>query len=77
MFALHPLPDIYQFNGDIIANLPKSDELTDFSVILIKFEVPIEEIEVWDADASMIDAEGLYWIFAPKFREKFRGCDIL
>jgi len=63
--------NIYQFNGDIIANLPETSELTDYTVILVEFQNPVEDIDVWDADASAIDVEQKYWIFAPKYRDKF------
>jgi len=61
--------ETYTFNGDIIADLPAS--VGAFSVLLIKFTKPITKIDVWDAEASPSDRDGLFWTFSPKYRDKY------
>ena len=41
-----------QFSSHNKHNLPKINELTEYSVILVEFGIPIEDIDVWDADAT-------------------------
>ena len=38
---------------------------------MVEFSIPVVEVEVWDADATEIDDEQKFWIFAPKYRDKF------
>ena len=49
----------------------RTAQLGGFSVLMIKFTQPITKIDVWDAEASPSDRDGLFWIFSPKYRDKY------
>jgi hypothetical protein len=44
--------NVFQFNGDVVAKLPT--ELPPFSILLIKFDPPLLEIETWDQGFEML-----------------------
>ena len=40
---------------------------------MISFSKPITKIDVWDAEASPSDKDGLHWVFSPKYRDKYEA----
>lgn len=44
--------NVFQFNGDVVAKLPA--ELPAFSILLIKFDPPLLEIETWDQGSEKL-----------------------
>lgn len=61
--------DSFTFNGDIVVDVPENPG--EFTVLVFQFTQPILKIDVWDAEASALDRDSLFWAFAPKYRDKY------
>ena len=59
----------FTFNGDIVVDVP--EDPGQYTVLVFEFTKPILKIEVWDAEASALDKDNLFWVFAPKYRDKY------